>query len=45
MRKISFSILLLILIIASNLSSIAYADETINLSKRPDYISLQRYLI
>jgi hypothetical protein len=33
MRKISFSILLLILIIASNLSSIAYADETINLSK------------
>ena len=33
MRKISFSILLLILIIASNLSSIAYADETIDLSK------------
>ena len=33
MRKISFSILLLILVIASNLSSLAYADETIILSK------------
>jgi hypothetical protein len=33
MRKISFSILLLILVIASNLSSLAYADETILLSK------------
>jgi hypothetical protein len=33
MRKISFSILLLILVISSNLSSLAYADETIILSK------------
>jgi hypothetical protein len=33
MRKISFSILLLILVTASNLSFLAYADETIILSK------------